>query len=97
MVIISIYEDYLLTYKCNYSYINEDGDLADGYIEEEEKVKSSDIIKQITRLITNEWFSDFKIEQTSDSITWYISHFNPMTGEGSDYTLIIKCLPGEIA
>lgn len=93
MVITSIYEDYLFTYKCNYSYVNEDGDFADGYIEEEEKVKGRDIIKQITRLITDEWFSSFRIEQTSDSMTWYISHFDPMTGETSDYTLIIKCLP----
>lgn len=80
---ILVFNKYHLKYKCNYSYLDEYGDMKLGTTDYEGIVDGSDLIKTIVRLLDDDEFTDIDIK---DNVI-HIEQFNPMTGETADFTI----------
>lgn len=82
---ITVFGNYKVEFKGEYSYLNEDGDFSrDSYCET--KIKSGgELIEIIARELKNNELIQFTIK---DNVI-YLNDFNPQTGEGSDAWITI--------
>lgn len=87
---INIYSSYKVDYFCNYSYIDEYGDICtDGKIEKKNIYYNGDILlNNIIDKIKDVYFISFSFNNN----IIFINHFNPNNGTGSDIKFIIKKL-----
>lgn len=83
---INIFTKYKVKHTCDYSYVNEYGDFSDGHSEWEKVLDGYTFISKIFGHIGDDDF--MRILTTEDTI--YIEHFDPNSGETSDFKYVFE-------
>lgn len=81
--------DYNVEYSCKYCYLNEDGDFSDNEVKQSFQVDGGKLMDSIAKLILSCDCINFTILENQV----LIEHFNPHTGETSDYDYKIREVP----
>ena len=83
---LCVFGNYQVDYSFDYSYLDEDGDFADGKAKQSSKFDGGLLITKIIELLSDKDFISIAI--SGQDIV--IESFNPHDGTGADYILKIK-------
>lgn len=81
--IISVYENYVVHYTCDYSYLDEEGDFAYDKVDKEFTYSGSSLLSLISGLLSDRHCISFRFRCGS----LYVEHFNVDNGIFADYVL----------
>jgi len=73
--------DYKVEYLCKYCYLNEDRDFVDREVKQSYSIDGGQLMETIAKLLLSKECVDLSIIDNQI----FISHFDPFSGETSDY------------
>ncbi len=80
---ISVYENYVVHYTCDYSYLDEEGDFAYDKVEKTFEFSGSSLFSLISSLLYDSFCVSFYFSAGS----LYVEHFNVDNGTSAVYVL----------
>lgn len=83
---VCVFLDYEIHYHCDYSYLDEYGDICSDKVDKVYTCDGSRLMESIIRLISDRLCISFSY----DNNTLFIEHFNPDYGTSADYTITIN-------
>lgn len=84
---INIFSKYNVDYVCNCCYRTYEDNFKEDTIKWSNVMNGSDVVKMITNLCNEHWFSDISFDDPKDTV--YVGVFNASTGEVNDYFIKI--------